>query len=313
MGNFARGEAGFFISMIEFTKVPKEPKELVELLRQRGLVVRDAQRAERYLSTIGYYRLSGYFAPFECEKDTFCHEVEFQDVLNLYIFDRKLRLHIMDAIERIEIAIRSVLSHVLCMRYGSHWYLNKDNKVFKDTFNHQILIKNIELHTGKTSRAYRNSSCRHYYEMYNEPATPPAWMVIEVLSIGTWSKVFEHLKEAKSRRRISKFFSFNTNDFGGWLHVLTFIRNTCAHHNRFWNHIYPPTARNIAKYTYTGIPLDTPYANVAMIQAFLSTFTHSRDWIKNLRTVLAGCPVDIHQHMKFPENWTEIEFWKISA
>lgn len=143
MGNFARGEAGFFISMIEFTKVPKEPKELVELLRQRGLVVRDAQRAERYLSTIGYYRLSGYFAPFECEKDTFCHEVEFQDVLNLYIFDRKLRLHIMDAIERIEIAIRSVLSHVLCMRYGSHWYLNKDNKVFKDTFNHQILIKTL--------------------------------------------------------------------------------------------------------------------------------------------------------------------------
>lgn len=297
--------------MIEFTKEPKGPKELVELLQQRGLVVLDAKRAERYLATIGYYRLSGYFAPFERDEDTFCDDVEFQDVLDLYIFDRKLRVHVMDAIERIEIAIRSVLSNVLCMRYGSHWYLNKGNRVFDKDFNHNELIKKIEFYTGKQKPRYRNLSCRHYYETYDEPATPPAWMVIEVLSIGTWSKVFEHLNESKSRGKISKFFSFNTNDFGGWLHVLTFIRNTCAHHNRFWNHIYPSKARKVAKYTHTGIPLDTPYANLAMIQAFLSTFTHSRDWIKNLRVVLEDCPVDIHQHMKFPENWTDIEFWKI--
>ena len=48
----------------------------------------------------------------------------FDAVLDLYIFDRKLRLLAMDAVERIEVAARSVISHVMCLYGGPHWYTN---------------------------------------------------------------------------------------------------------------------------------------------------------------------------------------------
>jgi abortive infection bacteriophage resistance protein len=136
-------------------------------------------------------------------------------------------------------------------------------------------------------------------------------MVIEVLPMGTWSLVYEHLKTGKLRQKISNFFSFRTNDFTGWLHALTLIRNCCAHHNRFWNHTFPPKARNVAKYTHVEIPLDTPYANLAIIHAFLSSFTNNATWSKRLSKLLETCPVDIHNQMNFPANWQRIPFWRL--
>ena len=46
-----------------------------------------------------------------------------------YKFDRKLRLLIFDAIERIEIALRTQVIYQLSHKYGSHWQ-NKKN-IFK--------------------------------------------------------------------------------------------------------------------------------------------------------------------------------------
>jgi abortive infection bacteriophage resistance protein len=123
--------------------------------------------------------------------------------------------------------------------------------------------------------------------------------------------VYEYLARGKLRQKISRFFSFRTNDFTGWLHALTLIRNGCAHHNRFWNHTFPPKARNVVRYTHDGIPLDTPYANLAIIHAFLCLFTNTPSWSERLYTLLQTCPVDIHQHMKFPEHWHCIPFWRL--
>ncbi|MCI5139840.1 MAG: Abi family protein [Candidatus Electrothrix sp. AR1] len=296
--------------MTEFIKQAKTPEQLIELLELRGLTIADNERAARYLQSIGYYRLSAYFAPFQYPKDTFIKNTTFDDILVLYIFDRKLRLHVMDAIERIEVAVRSVLSNTLCAAYGSHWYM--DEGVFASSFRYREFIEKVIFHTGKTqARSRRNLSCRHYYDVYTTPELPPAWMLIEVLPMGTWSLVYEHLEKGKLRQKISRFFSFTTNDFGGWLHALTLIRNSCAHHNRFWNHSFPPKARNVAKYTHAGIPLNTPYANLAMIHAFLCAFTNNATWSKRLYKLLETCPVDIHNHMNFPEDWHRIPFWRL--
>ena len=226
----------------------------------------------------------------------------------------------MDALERIEVAIRSAISDNLCRRYQDpHWYLREE--VFGETFltpvpprnksDYQFFQNKIIFHTGKNKHSHRNPSCRHYYDTYTEPKLPPSWMVIEVLPMGTWSIIFENIRTAKVRQKISKFFSFKTNDFGGWLHALTLMRNSCAHHNRFWNTNFPPKARNVARYTHTGITLNTPYANLAMIHAFLTSFTNQPTWSKRLFELLQGCPLNIHEHMAFPDEWETIPFWRI--
>ncbi len=98
-------------------------QDQLALLKARDLIVPDNQRAKRYLTFIGYYRLSVYFLPFQNDKDKFNNDTKFDDILNLYIFDRKLKLLVLDAIERIEIAAKAVISNYMSQKFGIHWFL----------------------------------------------------------------------------------------------------------------------------------------------------------------------------------------------
>jgi len=89
----------------KYTKPALKIQDQVALLRQRGLVIVDNDRALRHLSNISYYRLSAYMLPFKkldgnSITDIFEDGTTWDDVYNLYRFDRKLRLLIFDAIER---------------------------------------------------------------------------------------------------------------------------------------------------------------------------------------------------------------------
>jgi abortive infection bacteriophage resistance protein len=100
------------------------------LILERGLLCDDPARLQKYLSTIGYYRLSAYWHPFELpsgDPNTRNHKFKpgttFDKVLGLYIFDRNLRILVMEAMERIEVATRSQWANALAVRHGSHAYM----------------------------------------------------------------------------------------------------------------------------------------------------------------------------------------------
>ena len=78
--------------------------EQKELLKSRGLIIHDEGRVIRYLKQISYYHLSAYFIPYQREKDVFNSNIDFDQILQTYLFDRKLRLLVFDCIERVEVA-----------------------------------------------------------------------------------------------------------------------------------------------------------------------------------------------------------------
>ena len=41
---------------------------------------------------------------------------QFDDVLQLYVFDRSLRLLVMDALERVEVAVRAAISNAMSLK-----------------------------------------------------------------------------------------------------------------------------------------------------------------------------------------------------
>lgn len=92
---------------IQFNKTYTNPIEIISLLKERGLDVGDSQRTEHYIRNIGYYRLSAYLYPF-LQKPKEAHQYKsgstFQDALNLYRFDKKLRLFLFNEIEKVEVA-----------------------------------------------------------------------------------------------------------------------------------------------------------------------------------------------------------------
>ena len=89
--------------------------DLMALLESRGLVISDEAKAVRYLESIGYYRLSAYMYPFlKAPKETHLYKdgTTFQQVLNLYRFDKKLRMLLLNEIEKVEIAIRRAIMNI---------------------------------------------------------------------------------------------------------------------------------------------------------------------------------------------------------
>jgi abortive infection bacteriophage resistance protein len=72
------------------------------LLQSRGLEIEDIGAAIAYLRHVGYYRLSGYALPFQTggtrsDRHSFRPGTSFNTILERYVFDRKLRLLVMDA------------------------------------------------------------------------------------------------------------------------------------------------------------------------------------------------------------------------
>ncbi|CAN2039368.1 hypothetical protein GMMP15_110026 [Candidatus Magnetomoraceae bacterium gMMP-15] len=122
------------------------------------MVLEDPARVERKLSQVGDYRLSGFYYP--CRKisfdqsknavispitnkperlDSFLPGTSFNSVFNLYLFDKKLRLLMLDAIERIEVHIRSVIAHELAyhdpLAYKNLSFINpRQTKNFVDRY-----------------------------------------------------------------------------------------------------------------------------------------------------------------------------------
>jgi abortive infection bacteriophage resistance protein len=287
----------------------------LQLLIDHKLQVGDETCAKRYLSNIGFTRLFPYRIPFidplSLAKD-YKPGTTFQDIVDLYHFDRKLRFLASEALDRIEISIRTVISNVMSTRCDPHWFNNPNNFTVKfQTQKHGFakLINDIERCTGKYDNDKRDPLCRDYYAKYSTPDLPPSWIVAEVLPMGSWSKIYSNITKTKYKKEIASHYSFHNNDFGSWLHGLTVIRNICAHHSRFWNRHLPPKATNVEKYVHKGINLSTTYCNLVLIYAFLRSFTRRSRWNERLFNLVEKCPLDVCIHMGFPATWIEEPFW----
>lgn len=223
----------------DFCKKVTTYSEQLDLLKSRGLIITDEERVIRYLKQISYYRLSAYFLPFQSVKDKFDDGINFDLILETYLFDRKLRLLIFDCIERIEIAIRAQIVYVLANKYNnSHW--QDDTNIFiKPT-----IKLGYETNPFQEFQDIIKSSCKarttevfikHYKENYKAPDNPPSWMCVELLTIGELSRLYKGLRNTSDKQDIANYFGLHHTIFASWLHSLTYVRNICAHHARLWN------------------------------------------------------------------------------
>ncbi|HYG34479.1 MAG TPA: Abi family protein [Clostridia bacterium] len=301
-----------------FAKPALSVDDLLHLLKERGLIVPDDARAKHYLTFIGYYRLSGYFRFFQLEDDEptaqdeepvlphqFREKVEFEDVLDLYIFDRELRLLVMDAIERIEVAFRSVLSDAMCTTYREpHWYLERTH--FRTEFDHDAFLDDV---SEKVRQDSNPPFIQHYLDKYDEPGLPPSWMIIEIMPLGTWSKAYSGLARHSDLKLIAGKFGVPPQIFRSWIQCVSVIRNLCAHHMRLWNKrfIIKPKSVFVGGFELKDNP--TFYAQAAVIQRLLQVVAPGSIWGRRILDLLLAHPHVNKREMGFPEGWERNAFW----
>lgn len=294
---------------MKFVKGPKKISEQIQLLKDRGLLITDERFANHYLNNISYYRLSAYmlsFQKFGVPGHTFMPWATFERVLDLYVFDRELRLTVMDAIERIEVAFRCRIIYEYSLRYGNNWYEDPQHY----TQGHDNLQKKVKEQIRLTKEVF----IQHYKGKYNDPVNPPAWMTLEVLSFGQLSILFKNLKTSDAKKAIGDHFGVHHELLVSWIEHLAYIRNICAHHSRLWNRILTVKA-SLPKITadqwltYPPQKADKLYLSLCITKYLLKRINPTSTFPGRLRALFCKHPELDMSAMGFPLNWKSDTFW----
>ena len=209
----------------------------MEILISRGLLVTDKEKAIRWLRRIGYYRLTGYLYPFRDANRSFLEGTSIQHALSLYVFDKKLRLLVLDAIERIEVAVRVEIALLLGARDPlAHLnprllHINFSEKFSPDSgkTKHQAWMEKFDRSIAET----RKDSVPYFLEQYGNHM--PIWVAIEVWDFGMLSRFFNGMQKADQKHIAQLFGVSNEKTMANWLAHINLLRNIAAHHGRLWN------------------------------------------------------------------------------
>lgn len=329
--------------MRPFTKPALTVEEQLQLLKDRGLSIMDDKRATRFLEVVSLFRLSPYMRPFQHTGNPDHHFQEgatLRQIVTIYRFDSALRNLVMEALERVEVATRACISNHMAPKYGAHWYL--DNTRFSQRYDHPRLITELQTKLNEERRHFareqrriqesrardeqkaqriehrkRDNYARFYALTYDNPALPPSWAMLEELSLGTLSRLYQGIARDNDRKQIARRFNLPQEVLGSWLHTLTFVRNICAHHSRLWNRelsVIPRLPRD-EKWNLPRVGVAQPlpgkrlFVVLLMLSYMMSHISPDNHWKQHLQELLDEYP-DIPQGaMGFTKNWQQHPIW----
>lgn len=301
-------------------------RDQVALLVDKGLAVPDQEDAADKLRRYGYYRLSGYWYTFKAPRTStssgpgsMMPGYSFEHAVRLYEFDRTFRLMIMDAVERVEIAMR----HEIAYQLGSiDPFAQHRMSLFTPKFwNERKPVWDArEVSNLKRSREL---FAAHYKHKHSLPM--PIWISVEIWDFGMLSTLFDGLV-FKRQRSISQAFAIsNPKVLGNWLRSINQLRNVCAHHGRVWNKIYTerlsaPSPEECPRFSHVLVTEDT-WNNVSnTVYAPLLALRHltdcinggSSDWSERVAGHLGSFP-SVPGHdislMGIPAAWDQSGNW----
>ncbi|WP_138432402.1 Abi family protein [Winogradskyella algicola] len=287
-------------------------EEQLERLISRGLEVKNKEKALHLLENLSYYRISGYLYPMLKEPKSehkFKEGSTFENAFKIYCFDRELKQLLSSDIEKIEISFRAKLTYVLSHKYDSFWYTHK--RLFKDTSLHNNSLKSTYDMSIDSAEDFALEYRKNYLNTYL-----PSWMALEIVTFTHLSKLYSNLKDSSAKSEIASFYGLHTPILENWLMILTYTRNICAHHSRFWNRNLSHKAAKFKKeLTYnwvdlTGVPKNSSYVYICIIKYLLDRVNPKNTLRERLLDLFSKYDnIDIYKGMSFPENWIKQPLW----
>ena len=310
--------------MIPFTKPYLTVPDQLALLGARGMVIADLGRATAYLERIGYYRLSGYWRILQDRGsgNAFLPGVQFGHVIDLYVFDKKLRLLMLDAIERIEIALRCDI--VLLLGKLSP-FAHRDKRYLHPKFTTQVkprrtMPEHFEwlAKLDKAAKRKGEEITEHFNATYSSHL--PLWMSVELWDVGMLS-VFLNGMRYQDQEQIARLYQLPRPELlPSWIRSVNLVRNICAHHGRLWNRAIvdqpkPPQPNEIPLLDHLSQDQHAQrrlYAVAASVRYLLRRINPMTTWGARLAELMETFPtipgVSIHQ-MGFSQGWQNLSIW----
>jgi abortive infection bacteriophage resistance protein len=269
------------------------------------------------LAVVNYYRLSGYWFPFRNTDDSFKPGTAFDDVWQRYAFDRHLRLLVMDAIERIEVAVRSQLAYALAHQSGDPFAYATDPAALPGLSADQRLRFLEEM--AEEAAHSKETFSQHFRTKYGDVHDQmPIWMAAEVMTFGCMLTLFRGA-HPDVRKAVAKLFNVHDNVLGSWLLALNTVRNICAHHGRLWNRelgtkpMIPHRKHHPEWHEPLAISNRRVFGVLTICQWCLQRIAPQSRWSARMRDLLVRYPGIPLLNMGFPADWEKCSIWTPAA
>lgn len=298
---------------MNYDKPPLSFEEQADLLIKRGLVV-DREFLVDRLKSVNYYRLSGYLYPYRQSElsDNFKSGTSFERIWRHYTFDRRLRLTVMDAIERVEVSIKTQLICILAHQSGAFGYAKRENL---PNLSNEDYSRWIDETRKEVSRSHEQF-VEHFMKKYGgSHDLLPLWMAGEIMSFGCMLTMYKGVAN-NFKKEIAAYYGIPDEVLTSWLQTINVIRNICAHHSRLWNRelgVKPYIPRK-NKYPQWHEPVLIPqnriFGVLTILRYLLRIIAPQSQWEVRLLTLLEGYSEISRWSMGFPDNWKDSPLWK---
>lgn len=211
-----------------------EVNELIETLKLKGVKIDNEEKAKDILTKNNYYVIMGYKSLFLDENYNYKKNVSFENIYNLYLFDRKLKLLLLNSLLDIENIIKTSITNRFCKMYGfkEENYLNKNNY----NTNHKYLEKTFKIFKSQIEEKKDcNLAVCYYKDNYN---FIPLWVMTKLLSFGLIKEIYSVLKDDDKvaiKNEISNFDDVKIKGLFTSMQLLVDMRNKTAHDEIVYN------------------------------------------------------------------------------
>lgn len=327
--------------MAKYEKPWLSVDEQIDRLSSQGVTIQDRDRAASILHAVGYYRLTGYLYPYrESEHSTdeqgharvqvlaaYRQGTTLQHADDIINFDRRLRMLVMDGIERFEVAVRMQVGYALGKRSP---FAYEDPAVFTTSFVNQRTdvrdpgpSKHVEWLQKVNERRSRSDErfVEHFREKYEDRM--PVWALTEILELGQLSGLYRGMNQQDAEEIATAFGVPTKKIMSSWLASLNYVRNVAAHHSRLFNR----KLQNAPSRPKVGqIPLLDhlrgsenakgvfgTYNALAVIAYVLTSIDPEADWTQRTSALLREFPTTHAlsiESMGAPTDWESLKLWK---
>ncbi len=313
-------------------------EQQADQLIARGLIADRAELMGR-LRAVNYYRLSGYLYPFRVREamdhltDVFVTGTTLETVWRRYNFDRRLRIILLDAIERIEVAVRTRLVYHFVQTHGPFGYLEEQNlpgfkkrplwkqgwrslkSVIKlkglECSDYRLWLAKLQNEKGRASDTF----VKHFSATYGDQHhSLPLWMACELMSCETALQLAYGVDRAVIKQ-VAADFGFPDEQLLSWTKAVFTLRNACAHHARLWNRVFgvkpsvPGKNKNPKWHSAPGFAHDRVGLMLTVCHHWLGKVSPTTRWKARLFDLFDEYPEIPLAEMGLPPNWQTHSLW----
>lgn len=210
-------------------------EQQIEKLKGKGLILDDEQGAIEFLKLEGYYNVINGYSPNFKLNHKFYKGTTFEDICNLYAFDKDLRSIVYKYTSSIETHVKALIAHEFSRVHGVDEKKYLQPECFSNNANSIAAVTRLIDECNTTINDALNHNSNKYREYiahnYQSHGHVPMWVLIRALSFGTISIFYKNMIEDE-KDSIASNYNITAAQLANMLEVVVSYRNIVAHGER---------------------------------------------------------------------------------